>query len=222
MEILNALRRATGPIHQQIEQLPLCKEMLAGTVDRATYVRLLDALYHLHAAFESEFAACPQLMGVWPTTVSRAAALRRDLAVFGVIPTPQPQWVVDWVESIRGLGHPAAWAGAGYVFEGSRMGSRVLVRTLARGFALDPVPGVGLDYHLDAGDDPNGTWRRVMGALAEVGQGDEARAAMVAAAVQTFQQIYDLHEAAPHTDSCEMTGVSAGAEPVLVEAGNRS
>ncbi len=197
MEILTELRAATGPIHKRIEELPASRAMLAGEVDRDQYAQLLANLYHLHAAFEDSLANCPDVIAVWPRTQSRAAALARDLQAFGVESGSAPDWVADWIEDIRACGHPAAWAGAGYVFEGSRMGSRILARTLSRGLGLDMKLGVGLDYHLDAGDDPNGTWKRVMFALAALDRDAEARAAILAAAVQTFEVLYAIHEAMP-------------------------
>ncbi len=196
MEILNELRQATGAIHGRIEELPICREMLAGTVDRAAYARLLGDVFHLHRAYETALAACPSVAALWPQTPSRAAAIARDLAVFGVAPRSTPSRVVEWQADIEALDHPAAWAGVGYVVEGSRLGSRVLVKSLAAAFGVEPVPGVGLDYHLDAGDDPNGNWRRVLGALAALDRGPQARRAIVAAAVATFEALYELHEAA--------------------------
>jgi heme oxygenase len=196
MEILNELRQATGAIHGRIEELPICREMLAGTVDRAAYARLLGDLFHLHRAYETALAACPPVAALWPQTPSRAAALARDLAAFGVAPRPTPGRVVEWQADIEALEHPAAWAGVGYVVEGSRLGSRVLVRSLATGFGLKPALGVGLDYHLDAGDDPSGNWRRVLGALAALDRDPPSRRAILTAAVATFEALYELHEAA--------------------------
>lgn len=195
MEILNRLRSATGPIHGRIELLPACQAMLAGTVAREDYVRLLHSLYHLHRTFEAALLACPEVLRVWPATPSRAEAIARDLATFGVEEGPMPESVNDWVEDIRSHNHVAAWAGCGYVFEGSRMGSRVLARTVARALGLELRLGVGLDYHLDAGEDPNGNWRRIMAALSALAPDDHAQTAMTEAAVRTFEVMYSLHEA---------------------------
>jgi heme oxygenase len=133
---------------------------------------------------------------LWPQTPSRAAAISRDLAVLGTSPCPTPGWIGEWLAGIEALDQPAAWAGVGYVVEGSRLGSRVLVKSLAAGFGVEPALGIGLDYHLDAGDDPTGNWRRVMGALAALDHGPQARDAIVAAAVATFEVLYELHEMA--------------------------
>jgi heme oxygenase len=201
MEILTELRAATGPIHQRIEELPASKAMLAGEIDRAAYAQLLVNLYHLHAAFEVEHAATPEVAAVWPQTPSRAAALARDLQAFDVDPGEAPMWVADWIAEMHSCAHPAAWAGAGYVFEGSRMGSRILARSLSRGLGLEMRLGVGLDYHLDAGEDPMGNWKRVMAALAALDRDPAARTAMLTAAVRTFEMLYTLHEAVRESSS---------------------
>jgi len=196
MEILTELRKATGPLHQRIEELPASKAMLSGEIDRDCYAQLLSKLYHLHAAYEAGLAGCPEVLTVWPRTPSRAAALARDLQAFEVEPGESPEWVTAWVAEIQSCAHPAAWAGAGYVFEGSRMGSRILARSVSRGLGLEMRLGVGLDYHLDAGEDPNGNWKRVMGSLAALDRDAEARTAILSAAVRTFEILYAVHATA--------------------------
>jgi heme oxygenase len=194
MEILSALRQATDSLHTQIEQLPLSQAMLAGQVARDQYVSLLKSLYHVHAAAEERLATTPVVAAVWPPTPSRAAAVIRDLAAFGVEPGDAPESVGEWVSQIDAVGHPAAWAGVGYVLEGSRLGSRVLARPLARSLSVEPRLGVGLDYHLDTGPDPIGTWRQVQNALSGLDNSSDARAAMIAAAGITFKILFLLHE----------------------------
>jgi heme oxygenase len=193
MEILGILRGATGAIHGRIEELPVCKALLAGDVDADTYAALLGSLLHLHEAYEAEIAAS----GVrWPATPSRAAALQRDLSFFGADAGDVPAVIDEWIEAIHHLEHASAWAGVGYVLEGSRMGSRVLVKSISRGLELEPRLNNGLDYHLDNGSDPNGTWKQVMGALVAADTDAAARTAIVTAAVATFEAIYALHETA--------------------------
>lgn len=199
MSILNELRQATGPIHARIETLPVCQALLSGTVDHATYVCLLRPLYHLHAALEARLAACSEMNGVWPATPSRAAALARDLRVFGTDAGPMPNLVQEWESALQLLEQPAAWGGAGYVLEGSRMGSRVLVRPIATALGLDLRLGKGLDYHLDAGDDPAGNWRGVLAALERLATSPTARHALIRAAVLTFETMYTLHESVKPT-----------------------
>jgi heme oxygenase len=193
MDILTELRAATGPIHARIEALPVCGAMVAGELDRPAYARLLAGLYHANAAFEAGLQAVPAVADVWPAPDGRAAAALRDLRALGAEPGPVPAAVAAWAADLAD-GHPAAWAGAGYVFEGSRMGSRVLLRALARGFGVEPRPGVGLDYHLPPPGDPAAGWRRVVAALTTLDADTAARAAIVGGAVATFEALYAVHE----------------------------
>jgi heme oxygenase (biliverdin-IX-beta and delta-forming) len=197
MEILNQLRAATGAVHTRIEALPVCEQILAGTIDRESYAALLGNLFHLHDRYESALNAS-SIASIWPVTPSRAAAIDRDLPIFNHEPGSLPDIVEEWQSEIEALDHPAAWAGVGYVLEGSRMGSRVLVRSLAKAFEIEPRLGVGLDYHLDAGSDPNGTWRAVMAALVALDDDGTARDAIIRAAMSTFEAMYALHEVAAY------------------------
>jgi heme oxygenase len=193
MKILGLLRDATGALHARIEGLPFCKSLLAGEVDRGQYVELLTQLYHLHDQYETEIAASNLS---WPVLPSRAAAIARDLKAFDVEIGEVPSVVHEWNKTIQSFNHPAAWAGVGYVLEGSRMGSRVLVKSISRGLNLPLTLGVGLDYHLGAGNNPNEIWQQVIAALVTADDAAVGRNAMIKAAVATFESMYLLHEQA--------------------------
>lgn len=193
MDVLTELRAATGPIHARIEALPVCGAMVAGELDRPGYARLLAGLFHANAAFEAGLQAAPAVSAVWPAPDGRAAAALHDLRALGAEPGPVPAAVAAWAAEVAD-GHPAGWAGAGYVFEGSRMGSRLLLRALARGFGVEPRPGVGLDYHLPPPGDPAAGWKRVVAALTALDTDPSARAAIVGGAVATFEVLFAIHE----------------------------
>jgi heme oxygenase len=194
MELIDELRAATRAAHTGLEQLPAAKAMAGGTVDRPTYVALLGRLYWVHAAFEAAIERTPDLAAVWPPEAVRAMAVARDLSVLGADPVPEPTVVTEWVKQVSDLGRPAAaWAGVGYVLEGSRLGGRVLVGPVAQALNLPAGAGVGLDYHREGLDDPGGRWTRVRAALAAADRTPEDRAALVAAAVATFDLMARVH-----------------------------
>ncbi|MGL6096467.1 MAG: biliverdin-producing heme oxygenase [Fimbriiglobus sp.] len=194
MELTDELRAATRAAHTGLEELPVARAMAGGTVDRTTYAALLARLYWVHAGFEAAVAGTPDLAAVWPPEAVRAAAVARDLAALGADPVPEPADVAAWAARVGGLGRPAAaWAGVGYVLEGSRLGGRVLVGSVARGLNLPAGPGVGLDYHREGLDDAGGRWGRVRAALAAADRTPEDRAALVAAAVATFDVMARVH-----------------------------
>jgi hypothetical protein len=64
-----------------------------------------------------------------------------------------------------GQSHPAALVGALYVLEGSRMGSMMIGRQLAKAWQIPPVPGQGLDYHLDGIATRGAEWKAFRAAV---------------------------------------------------------
>ncbi len=193
MEILNRLREATADIHRRIEKLPFSRRMLTGQISRREYTVLLQALLHIHQSYERILNACPALRTLWPQCPSRAAALARDLECLGVELNDRPGWVEEWISQIDALQEPMAWAGAGYVLEGSRQGSRFLAAPLAKALDLPLQMGVGLDYHLDNGPDPAQTWRAVGLALSNLATRLQNPNSIVAAAVITFENLHSLY-----------------------------
>ncbi|WP_439621909.1 biliverdin-producing heme oxygenase [Gemmata sp.] len=208
MELIDELRTVTRPIHTRIEQLPAARELAQGRIGREPYLDLLGRLYWVHATFEAELDRAPVVRAAWPAEAERAAAVARDLEVLGGDPPcAPPAAVTEWRHRLRARGHHAAWAGAGYVLEGSRMGSRVLAAPLARALAVPPGAGVGLDYHRDGLADPVGRWERVRAALAALDEGGANRAHITFGAVATFELMLAVH-AEPVADP----------EPILVRA----
>lgn len=199
MELIEELRAATRPIHTRIEQTPAARELAQGAIDLASYISLLERLYWVHATFEVEVGRAPEFAGVWPAEAVRATAIARDIAVLGgEFPCAVPDVVGEWHHTLHERGSAAAWAGVGYVLEGSRMGSRMLAGPLARAFGVPTGLGVGLDYHREGLTDPVGRWERVRAALATLDRGGENRSHVVLGAVSTFELMVALHsEPAP-------------------------
>lgn len=194
MSVVDDLRIATGDAHRQIEASGLARRMMTGQIERGEYVALLADLYQVHAIWELRLAETPALKDRWPATPSRAEAIRRDLAYLGRHPIgPVPNQLREWDRHITAANRPAAWAGAGYVLEGSRLGARMLAKPLAQAFQVEPGPGVGLDYLLDHGPDFPARWRQVLTALEQLGQRPEDRSAMIAAAIATFSTLHELY-----------------------------
>jgi heme oxygenase len=197
MDPLHDLRAATRPLHDRIEQLPVCRAMAAGTVGRDEVAFVTAALWHAYRAFERELARHDKVAAVWPTQEGRSAALERDLFALGADAGDEPEYVREWADALRERAQtdPEVWAGAVYVFEGSRMGSRVLLPALATALGVDARPGVGLDFHLEAVQDA-GVWPALRKALPALGGTPAARSAMQAGAVATFELMIALHAAA--------------------------
>ena len=185
-------RAATGPAHAQIEELPLSRAMAAGTVDREEYVRLLQHLFAAHMAWEPHAAKSP----IWSDEMARIDAISRDLAALGAETSPlnHPE-VGIWMAALRERAevHPEVWLGVIYLFEGSRMGSLMLARPLAQALGVLPLPGHGLDYHLDGAAGRGPRWNRFKTAVDSLTLSIPQQQAVTWGAVVTFQMMYDIY-----------------------------
>lgn len=196
MELFEQLRAETRPAHDAIEQLPAARAMIDGTIARDDYTDLLARLYWVHEVFEDEVCRHPELAAVWPGEATRAAAIAHDLKALGAQqrPTP-PETIVAWADRIRRRAetNPAVWGGVGYVLEGSRMGSRLLLAPLSLALGVAIEAGTGLDYHREGCDDPGGRWRRVRTAITTLDRTSADREALVSGAVATFEMMTAIH-----------------------------
>ena len=198
MDTLAALRRATGPLHDRIEALPVCQEMAKGRIDRETYLRLIRGMHRAALIFEEGLAGEPRVREKWPDVAGRARLLAGDIRALGGEPSEEPSaFLRGWRDELLELaeGNPLAWAGVGYVFEGSRMGSRVLLRPLAEALDVEPSPGNGLDYHLAAVSD-KGAWPTVRSALTTLAESEGDVEAIVDGARASFEMMIGLHQEA--------------------------
>ena len=137
-----ALRDGTREAHETLDAL------FGGfrLDQRESYARFLaahaEALLPIEAALDTADVAA--LIEDWPQR-RRGALVRQDLASLGQpLPTPRdPPPVLDSTGAIAGML---------YVIEGSRLGGRLLARSVADGLPTG---------YLDA-DQPSGNWRRLL------------------------------------------------------------
>ena len=136
----SALRVATAEWHDRVDAL--FSQVDLG--DRAAYGRFLAAQAHAHLATEDALtrAGADAVLPDWPDR-QRAARLRADLAALQ-LPLPQVVGAISFDCA-------AAVLGGVYVLEGSRLGGRLLRRS---------VPADLPCSFLDAAD-PSG-WRRLL------------------------------------------------------------
>ncbi|MBL8799598.1 MAG: biliverdin-producing heme oxygenase [Planctomycetia bacterium] len=201
MELINALRTGTQDLHRRLEQLPLARALAEGTVARTHYAALLVQLFHLHRGLEAELAAQPALGAVYRPDMARLPALSRDLQQFGrpAVDLPLPA-IADLVQNFEdwSVVEPVALLGSLYVVEGSRMGSLILGKSLARAFGVPLQTGVGLDYHVEGSAQRPQLWQQFLQGF-EAAVPEPQRESVVTAAIVTFQALYDLYAALPAT-----------------------
>jgi heme oxygenase len=197
MDLIRRIREATAGIHDRLERLPLAQALVTGTVTRAAYGRLLTQLLAVHQPLESGLAGRPEWAPVFGPDQVRAPALRRDLAALGtgaeerVGPTRRLVATLDqWAAAT-----PWRLLGGLYVLEGSRQGSRFLVRALARGLGVPAAAGFGLDYHLEGQADRLGAWPAWLRALDALPLAPARQADVAAAAAAVFEGLHAIYAA---------------------------
>jgi heme oxygenase len=203
MTLPDRLRAAIAPAHVAVEQTGFAHGMAAGTLSRADYAAGLAQLGHLHAALEAALggAADARISAVYdPARMTRSPLVDRDLAALGEVVVAEPADAV--ARLAEAFGRWAATAphkllGAVYVLEGSRMGSMVLARTLPKGLRVPPLPGHGLDYHLDGMATRPADWQRFRGTLAGLPLTPAEQDEVTAAAVETMDALVELYDGMP-------------------------
>ncbi|MEQ8346310.1 MAG: biliverdin-producing heme oxygenase [Sneathiellaceae bacterium] len=150
MSVLDALRTATAPLHDELESGSRLVDRLCSPGDRPA---VLVALLGLYVAAEAALA--PHLLPVPDLEFGRrrkAGALRAGLLRLGVTRPAAPP---------PGPGHPAIAGvrealGFAYVLEGATLGGRIVRRQVARtGMPLD-----GLAFFDFYGPDTGRFWQR--------------------------------------------------------------
>ncbi|MCK6550231.1 biliverdin-producing heme oxygenase [Myxococcota bacterium] len=138
--IVERIRAETRADHTRIEAVI---DLTAPDLTRARYVRFLERMFGYFEPVEARLAAISgwEPTGLDPRARARAFALISDLTALGHDPEriarlPRASALPDVSSLARALG-------CLYVLEGSRLGGRVLTRTLAPRLGLTPEHGLG-------------------------------------------------------------------------------
>jgi heme oxygenase len=128
--------------------------------------------------------------------MERAEAIAHDLSALGleVFDEPHPA-AVSWLGEIRRVAErePMIWLGVVYLFEGSRMGSMLLVRSLSRALGVAANVGMGLDYHLQGANESYAHWQRLKERLDGLPLVESDRMAACQGAKATFRMLHDVY-----------------------------
>ena len=153
MTLMEEVRNLIAVDHDRIEKTNISIAMMASTISRSDYAFGLAQLWHVHHAIEQSIDLCPELSEYFADEMRRTATIVRDLKTFGaeignqaVLPATNAAiaMICSWAGST-----PFALLGALYVMEGSRMGSLVIARPLAKALGLQPGSLNGIEYHLE-------------------------------------------------------------------------
>jgi heme oxygenase len=201
MQLGDQLRNAIAQAHTNIETLPLSKALVAGTVQKDEYATLLGQLYHVHRVLEEALETNADLHGIYHPRMNRAEVIKTDLQYFGE--SELSDFCIEeshrLIEQVRNCTEQAPWGLIGmlYVFEGSRMGSMFLARSLSKGFAVSMAPNQGLDYHLDGIAERPQNWKLFKEKLNSLELTEKQKTDICNEAMETMQNLYCLYEQIP-------------------------
>ncbi len=199
--LADRIRAEMSTIHAQIDRSPMAAALVSGQIDREAYGLLLGAMFDLHTAFEEALEQAIELPEMYRgKSFYRAEDIQRDLQQLGITEIETtPEVVTNMIEAIREWPATSPWKllGALYVFEGSRMGSMIMGKSLARAFSLTPVPGAGLDYHLAGASTRPQTWMAFRQSINALQLSDADQADALAGAVETMTAMNEVYQHAP-------------------------
>ncbi len=167
------LRAATQGPHERLHLHAGFSDVKDGTIKRADYRALLTCLYGFYLPFE-------RAIGV---DHIRTKWLEMDLAWLGVEASAFPR--IRLCPDIPPYDSPERRLGALYVVEGSALGGRLLCRGLDR--LLGPGSIEGRRFFAGRGDGTGAAWHAFLDRLASVSPEPMGRAALVSAAIRTFE-----------------------------------
>lgn len=146
------MRGCIAAEHEAIEQTPFSIQMMTGTLTREIYALNLAQMFHIHSSIESLAAAASEMQPFFSAEMERAAVAARDLNSLGFDVDdfevlPETTQCIDSIEK-SAAESPMSLIGGIYVLEGSRMGSLVLAKPLAKCLQISGAPQSGVDYHI--------------------------------------------------------------------------
>jgi heme oxygenase (biliverdin-IX-beta and delta-forming) len=177
-----ALRQATGDVHQQLEQSLTINQPEAG---KREYLEYLEDLRGWMASFEAALWRAP-----WPVEMEareragKLAWIDSDLRASGM--SDHAIQAIPMAGFTPDLASLPARFGVAYVIEGAQLGTRVLGKALAPG--LHPWSPRWLEGY---GDQNAKRWRVFIDCLEHYLTTDEARRVAAAAAREAFISLAD-------------------------------
>ena len=178
---MQRVREAISLSHDAIEQTDFAKSLLDGRITRAAYGVYLNQMWHIHSALEHAITGSERVAPFLAPAMMRTATIARDAHVMGQrIDAQQRLQITRDIESqltIWAAESPLALLGSLYILEGSRMGSLMIAKPLAKALGLSELTNDqsvertsersidGVEYHLEGAAE---TPRRVRQFKAEI------------------------------------------------------
>ena len=194
------LRVATRAVHEALEATPFSRRFSDGTLDLPAYVRYLAAMWHFHSALEDATATTSDaaVRSVWREDMRRASAIEADLEALargnaaggtrlepGAI-APFSSLMADVRTDDRRLVR-LQLIGLLYVSEGSRLGGRVLRKSLLARYP--DLADAGLAYLDGYGERTGQQWAGFRARLDGLELGADGERAAIAGATAGFRAV---------------------------------
>lgn len=210
--VLSRLRSETRDLHELVEENPLHRAIVEGTVTLESYLSLLKRMYRIHHCFEYWTGSRKE----WPEFQfdfgehRHLSQLDLDLAALGS--AISRSCLSTAILPLQDAGFPFL-LGYFYVLEGSSLGGQILSRLLAQHLGLTPEHG-GAYFH-SYGSLVGERWRSTQQLLSRVGTTVDAADATVAGARDAFTRIdailrvTTLSAVSSHTPDLAESGAAA-------------
>lgn len=217
--LLEQLRTASRPLHEDNKSLPYFQEMLQGRIRLECYVTHLRAMAVILAAFESGLSRSdnPHLILLRRDYRPKLRLLQQDLLHFRRRIIPDVGRAMESALTIAAdirlkcMENPVALIGHFYVLEGSSQGARLLVPHIQEGLGLDD--NHGLAYLTGHGHSSEGEWWDHAERLNRIPLEAEEREAAVNSAVDLFQGLLKVFQPLHPVDEDDLGYRSASLNP---------
>lgn len=189
-----SLRERTADAHTRAERHPQQGRLVKGLCTKHDYAAWLGQMLPIWAAVDEGVSALAakdaRVRAMHRDYHPHAARIRDDLRHLGQ-PAPAALPATARFESlVRSLAASPAIIGVWYVLEGSSNGGRYIARAVSRALNLPGPDGLrGLDPHGEAQHERWGRWKADLDAQRWT---PTERDAIIHAATQTFDHIYDM------------------------------
>jgi heme oxygenase len=201
MSLMNDVRTAIAESHNQIELTAFSVAMMDGTLPVDDYARGLTQLREIHRALEMGLSQVDTARGVFTPDMIRTPAIERDLislvgSLHAFALLPQTQHIVaclnQWLHE-----KPVSLLGCLYILEGSRMGSLVIAKPLAKTLGLSDGSFAGIEYHVDGAAQTPARVRRLKEQLDQLSLSEEEREDLLSGAIEFMSALNELYSAIP-------------------------
>ena len=187
---LKKIKEATAEQHLAMEDDPLLAQLLSPQLTPAQYITYLSLFLKVSEAYETHIlpVSINSLSG-WKVSPP-SKKIYRDLETLGVNTPAEPLEAYKLPDAFSG---PAFALGFTYVMEGSKLGGKVLARSVCKTLGLSE--SAGAVYLSDYGQDSFPLWKQFVDQFAEFILFSNGEQQAIEGANQAFASIADFFAA---------------------------